>query len=38
MTMESAAVPIEPVELQPPAPDEPALAADDIRSDCGSGG
>ena len=40
--MESAAVPIEPVELQPPAPDEPApdepaLAADDIVDVCGLG-
>jgi hypothetical protein len=35
--MESAAVPIEPVELQPPAPEEPALAADDIVDVCGLG-
>jgi hypothetical protein len=35
--MEPATVPIEPVELQPPAPDEPAPAADDIVDECGRG-
>jgi hypothetical protein len=35
--MESAAVPIDPVELQPPAPEELALAADDIVDECGCG-
>jgi hypothetical protein len=34
--MEPAAGPIEPVELQPPAPDAPALA-DDIVDECGRG-
>jgi hypothetical protein len=33
--MESAAVPIEPVEVEPPASDGPARAADDIVDECG---
>jgi hypothetical protein len=33
--MESAAVPIEPVDFDPPTPDERALAADDIVDECG---
>jgi hypothetical protein len=35
--MEPATVPIDPVELQPPAPHEPTLAADDIVHECGLG-
>jgi hypothetical protein len=35
--MESAAVPIEPVGLEPPAPDGPVMAADDIVDECGLG-
>jgi hypothetical protein len=35
--MKSVVVPIEPVELQPPAPDAPVPAADDIVDECGRG-